>query len=84
MMREDEVPRDEQAEAAVLGSAMLSRSAAAEEELVSQQYERTSEGMREREEWADSNRYANYAAGHAASAHALRKRAAEYRKAVEK
>lgn len=53
--------------------------AAEEESRIAQVYERTSEGMRERQEWADSNRYANYAAGHSASAHALRKRAAAYR-----
>lgn len=53
--------------------------AADEEERVSQQYALTADGMRERSEWEDSNRYANYASGHAASAHALRARAEAYR-----
>ncbi|MCW2287018.1 hypothetical protein EDF60_1669 [Leucobacter luti] len=54
--------------------------AADEEERVSQQYALTADGMRDRKEWADSNRYANYAAGHAATAHALRARAAAHRR----
>lgn len=49
--------------------------AADEEERVSRQYKRTAYGMSDRGEWGDSSRYSNYAAGHAASASALRARA---------